>query len=139
MADQIREVMTSDPAYVESDSTVQEAASLMKDRDVGAIIVTEDGQTKGIVTDRDIAVRVVAEGRDPATTRASEASSSDPATLSPDDSVEDAAKVMRERNIRRLPVVEDGKPVGVVSLGDVSQERDAGDTLADISAAAPNN
>jgi CBS domain-containing protein len=139
MADQIREVMTSDPACVESSSTAREAASLMKDRDVGAIVVTDGGEAKGIVTDRDIAVRAVAEGKNPSDTQVQEICTSDPTTLGPDDSVEDAAKAMRENNIRRLPVVDGGKPVGIVSLGDVSQQRDAGETLADISAAAPNN
>lgn len=139
MAKQIREVMTSDPTCVDSSATVQEAASLMKKEDVGAIVVTDDGQVKGIVTDRDIAIRAVPEGLDPSSTSVEQISSSDLTTLGPDDSVEEAAEAMRDNNVRRLPVVEDGRPVGIVSLGDVSQEHDAGETLADISAAAPNN
>jgi CBS domain-containing protein len=106
---------------------------------VGAIVVTEGEQVKGIVTDRDIAVRGVAEGLDPSSTVVEQISSSDLTTLGPDDSVEEAAGAMRDNNVRRLPVVEDGRPVGIISLGDVSQEQDAGETLADISAAAPNN
>lgn len=139
MGKQIREVMTSGPACVESGATVQDAASLMKEKDVGAIVVTEGEQVKGIVTDRDIAIRGVAEGLDPSSTVVEQISSSDLTTLGPDDSVEEAAGAMRDNNVRRLPVVEDGRPVGIISLGDVSQEHDAGETLADISAAAPNN
>jgi CBS domain-containing protein len=139
MARSIKEVMTSDPRTVDAADSVADAAKIMAEADVGAVIVVEDGQVSGIVTDRDIAVRAVAEGRDPSGTKAGEIATGSPTTLSPDDSVDDAVKAMEEQNVRRLPVVEDGRPVGIVSLGDVAEERDAGEALADISSAPPNN
>jgi CBS domain-containing protein len=139
MARSIKEVMTSDPRTVDAADGVADAAKIMAEADVGAVIVVEDGQVSGIVTDRDIAVRAVAEGRDPSGTKAGEIATGSPTTLSPDDSVDDAVKAMEEQNVRRLPVVEDGRPVGIVSLGDVAEERDAGEALADISSAPPNN
>jgi CBS domain-containing protein len=119
MARSIKEVMTSDPRTVDAADSVADAAKIMAEADVGAVIVVEDGQVSGIVTDRDIAVRAVAEGRDPSGTKAGEIATGSPTTLSPDDSVDDAVKAMEEQNVRRLPVVEDGRPVGIVSLGDV--------------------
>ena len=139
MAQSIKEVMTSDPRTVDAADSVADAAKIMAEADVGAVIVVEDEQVSGIVTDRDIAVRAVAEGRDPSSTKVSEVATGSPKTLSPDESVEDAEKAMREQDVRRLPVVEDGRPVGIVSLGDVAEERDAGEALADISSAPPNN
>jgi CBS domain-containing protein len=139
VAQSIKDVMTSDPRTVDAGDSVADAARIMAEADVGAVIVVEDGQVSGIVTDRDIAVRAVAEGRDPSSAKASEIATGSPTTLSPDDSVDDAVKAMEEQNVRRLPVVEDGRPAGIVSLGDVAEERDAGGALADISSAPPNN
>ena len=139
MAQSIREVMTKDPITLSADQPVIEAARCMRDRDIGNVIVTEGDRTAGILTDRDIAIRVVAEGRDPKTIKMSEVPSMNPATISPDDSVDDAVRMMREHNIRRLPVVENGRPVGVVSLGDLAMDRDPRSALADISSAPPNN
>ena len=139
MAQSIREVMTKDPITLSADQPVIEAARCMRDRDIGNVIVTEGDRTAGILTDRDIAIRVVAEGRDPKTTKMSEVASMNPATISPDDSVDDAVRMMREHNIRRLPVVENGRPVGVVSIGDLAMDRDPRSALADISSAPPNN
>jgi CBS domain-containing protein len=138
MADTIRDVMTSDPATVEASATVQDAAQLMDQKDIGAVLVVENGEVQGIVTDRDIAVRVVAKGNGPdASVR--EAATTDLESLSPDDSIEDAIKKMEQADVRRLPVVEDGKPVGIISLGDLAQAKDRDSALADISSAAPNN
>jgi CBS domain-containing protein len=111
----------------------------MADADVGSILVTEADVLSGIVTDRDIVVRAVAQGRDPDETRAGDVCTSDPQTLSPDDELGDAVRQVKESNIRRLPVVEDGKPVGILSLGDLAQRLDADSVLADISAAPANN
>ena len=138
MAESIREVMTRDPRTVEIDDPVIDAARIMRDDDVGAVVVMEQDQLAGIVTDRDIVVRAVAEGRDPSQTKVSEICSRDVTTLSSEDSIKDAIKTMREHDVRRLPVTENGRPVGIVSLGDLAIARDPESVLADISAAPPN-
>jgi CBS domain-containing protein len=91
-----------------------------------------------LLTDRDIAIRVVAEGLDPKTTKVGDVASLGLTSLTPDDSVDQAVRLMRERAVRRLPIVEGGKPVGIVSLGDLAMERDPDSALADISAAPAN-
>jgi CBS domain-containing protein len=140
MAEQVRDVMTPEPACVSAEETTDKAAQLMRDRDVGSIVVTENGSgVAGIVTDRDIVVRAVADGKNPTEVRVSEVASSNPATLSPDDAINDAIGRMREENIRRLPVVEGDRPVGIVSLGDLARAQDPNSVLGDISAAPPNN
>jgi CBS domain-containing protein len=90
------------------------------------------------VTDRDVAIRVVAAGRDPGTMAVRSIMSRDIASVSPSDTIEDAKAQMRAANVRRLPVIENGRPVGIVSLGDLSIAADAGTTLADISVAPPD-
>ena len=133
----VGDVMTADPHCVDASATLAEAAQVMRDRDVGSVIVTEAGTATAIVTDRDIAVRAVADGRDPNETRVGDVSSGELATLSPDEEVGDAVRKMTDKDIRRLPVVEDGKPVGIVSLGDLAREQDPDSALADISASDP--
>jgi CBS domain-containing protein len=138
MADTVRDVMTSDPKTVDASATVKDAAEIMADENIGNVLVVENGEVHGIVTDRDIVVRVIGKGNGPdASVR--EAATSGVEWLSPDDSVEDAIKKMEHADVRRLPVVEDGKPVGIVSLGDLAVEKDRDSALADISAASPNN
>jgi CBS domain-containing protein len=138
MAQSIRDVMTANPISLPAASSVADAARAMRDTNIGDIIVLDDSRICGIVTDRDIVVRAVAEGRDIATTRLGDICSQELATLSPSDSVEDAVHFMREKAIRRLPVVEGDKPVGIVSLGDLAVERDPHSALGHISAAPPN-
>lgn len=138
MAQSIREVMTKDPQTLSQDASVVEAAKLMDQHDIGNIIVVRDSQIWGILTDRDIVVRAIAEGRDPAKTKVGDISSEELTTLSPDETVDRAVELMRERAIRRLPVVEGETPVGIVSLGDLAEEKDPRSALADISKAAPN-
>ena len=135
----VRDVMTADPITLDSGATAVDAARAMRDSDIGAIIVLDGDGTCGIVTDRDITIRVIAEGRDPATTKLGDICSRDLTTLAPTDSTQRAIELMREKAIRRIPVVEGDQPVGIVSLGDVSVEQDAGDALADISSAPANN
>jgi CBS domain-containing protein len=139
MADTVRELLKGDPVTVEADATIQEAAKLMADNDIGNLPIVENSEVKGIVTDRDIVVRVIAKGDGPdASVR--EAATTDVETISADTSIDDAIQKMEQSNVRRLPVVEDdGKPVGVITLGDLAQERDKSSALADISAASPNN
>jgi CBS domain-containing protein len=139
MAQSIREVMTADPQTVSSDATLEEAAREMQSDDIGAVLVTDNGDVAGILTDRDIVVRAVAEGRDPSSTRVADVATRDVKTLTPDSSIDDAIKLVREQNVRRIPVVEDGRPAGIVSIGDLAIERDTDSALADISSEPPNN
>lgn len=133
----VREVMTANPVVVPKDASVLEAARLMRDRGIGDVIVIDGDEAEGIVTDRDIVVRAVAEGSDPGRVRVEEVLSGELATVAPDDPVERAIELMRQKAIRRIPVVEAGKPVGVVSIGDLAIERDAASVLADISEEPP--
>ena len=139
MAQSIQEVMTRDPLSVDADETLTRAAEIMKQSDIGAVIVTENGEMSGLVTDRDIIVRAIAEHRDPESTKVRDVATTDYESVSPDASVEDAIKIVRGSNVRRVPVVQDGKPVGIVSIGDLAIERDKGSALADMSAAPSNN
>jgi CBS domain-containing protein len=139
MAGTVEEIMTRDPRTVEIGDSVVDAARVMRDGDIGNVIVTDGGQVAGIVTDRDIVVRAIAEGRDAQSTTVGDVCTSGPRTLEAGDSVEAAAQAMGENSVRRLPVVRDGELVGVLSLGDLAQDRDAGQPLADISAASPNH
>jgi CBS domain-containing protein len=138
MVQRIRDVMTTDPTTLPEDATVADAARRMRDEDIGDVLVVREGELTAILTDRDIAVRVVAEDRAPAETRLGEISSKDMATLSPDDTIADAVRIMRDRALRRIPVVDKGRPVGIVSIGDLALERDTDSALADISASEPN-
>jgi CBS domain-containing protein len=120
--------------------TVLEAARAMRDAEIGDVIVVNSQNTlKGIVTDRDIAVRSVAENRDPSQTTLLNICSESLTVLSPSDGISDAVRVMREHALRRLPVVDGGTPVGIVSLGDLAVFRDPDSVLADISAAPANH
>src|SRR5687767_15738497 len=138
MARTVEEIMTRDPRTVNADDPIIEAARTMRDSDIGDVIVLQDGDVGGIVTDRDIVVRGLADGRDPQSTSVSEVCTTGIEAIEPGASVEDALRKMREADIRRLPVVEDGRPVGIISLGDLAVEREPDSTLADISAASPD-
>jgi CBS domain-containing protein len=139
MAQSIREVMTADPRTVESSATLTDAAQAMRDDDIGAVLVVDGGRVTGIVTDRDIAVRAVAEGADPQTTKVADVCSSQLSALTVDQTVEDAIRLVRENNVRRIPVVQDGRPAGIVTIGDLAIERDTESALAEVSAAPPND
>jgi CBS domain-containing protein len=138
MARTVSEIMTVAPQTVEASAPARDAAGAMRDGDVGAIVVLDGGDLYGIVTDRDVAIRLVAAGRDPATTTVGDIASQDPTAIASDRSEEEAVALMRERALRRLPVVEDGQPVGILALGDLAVERDSDSALADISASDPN-
>ncbi len=139
MAGTVRDVMTTDLCEVELDTSLVEVAQMMRDYGVGDVLVVDDGQLRGIVTDRDIVVRAIADGRDPTRETADTVFSGQGlATVSPDTQLAEAARVMRERAIRRLPVVDNGRPVGMVTIGDLAVEQDEQSALADISAAPPN-
>ena len=136
---EIREVMTAAPETVTPDTTLRDTAKLMERADIGDVLVVEDEQLRGIVTDRDIALRGVARGLNPATTKVNEVFTPSAISVSPTASVDEAIRLMRQHDVRRLPVVESGRPIGIVSLGDLAASTDASTALADISAAPPNN
>jgi CBS domain-containing protein len=138
MAQQIRELMTLNPVALPGTASVHEAACAMRDAEIGDVIVIEHNEVCGIVTDRDIVVRILAETRDPATTTLADICSHSLVTVTPTDSVEEAVRLMRTHAIRRLPVVDGGQAVGIVSLGDLAVERDPGSALGKISDAPPN-
>ena len=138
MAKQIREIMTTNPVVMKSTDTVVEAACLMRDRNIGAVLVYKNDALCGIVTDRDLAVRVLPEGSHPAGVSLQSICSQDVTKLSPTDTTESAVKLMREKAVRRLPVIENGKAVGIVSLGDLAIHVDRASALGQISAAPAN-
>ncbi|HYH00666.1 MAG TPA: CBS domain-containing protein [Terriglobales bacterium] len=133
----IRDIMTTEIEVAEPEDTLEDVAVMMRDQDVGAIPVVEDDELIGIITDRDIVVRCVAEGKDPSEIAADEIISGDLHTITPDDDIEEARRIMADMQIRRLPVVDDGRLVGMVSLGDLAVKTDeeelVADTLEDIS------
>lgn len=134
----VSEVMTTEVESVQMNSTLEEAASIMKMENVGDVpVIDEDDDLVGIITDRDIVVRCVAEGKNPAETNVEEVLSHELETIEPDVDVEEAAQLMAERQIRRLPVCEDGELVGMLSIGDLAlKSRRAGassDVLREVS------
>ena len=139
MAQTVREVMTENVVTLQGSAPLTDAARRMKDADIGDVIVMADGEMCGMVTDRDIVVRAIAQGRDPQSTTLDEICTHQLATVGPDDSVDQAIQIIRERAVRRVPVVEGGRPVGIISIGDLAIERDHDSALADISAAEGNN
>ncbi|MCZ7683317.1 MAG: CBS domain-containing protein [Sandaracinaceae bacterium] len=138
MARLIRDVMTAKPKTLAGSATLAEAARVMRQEDIGDVLVVDDGKPCGIVTDRDIVVRGIAAGKDPGQTAVKDIASKDVVTLGPDDSIDEAIRLMREHAVRRIPVMESGKPVGIVSLGDLAVERDQRSVLGQVSAAPPN-
>lgn len=139
MAEIVRDVMTPDVVAVRPSASLVEAAQLMRAQDVGDVLVTDEGLLVGVLTDRDIMLRAVAEGADPLTVSARAVCTPDPVVIGPDDAVSTAVTLMREHAVHRLPVVEHGAPVGIVSLGDLAVSRDPDSALADISRAEPDN
>jgi CBS domain-containing protein len=138
MAQSVRDVMTPNPRTVSADTTLDDAAREMSQDDIGAVLVKENGSV-GILTDRDIVVRAVAEHKDPSATKVRDVATHDVASLTPDQSVDDAIRIVREKNVRRIPVLDGDKPVGIVSIGDLAIERDTDSALADISSEPANN
>jgi signal-transduction protein with cAMP-binding, CBS, and nucleotidyltransferase domain len=134
----VREVMTLKITSLPMSASVREAARAMRDANIGDVLVVKNGNLCGIVTDRDLVVRAIAEGREPASTTLAEICSADLATVSPTDSIDHAVQLMRQQALRRLPVVENGHAIGIVSLGDLAQNRDPHSALGEISAAPPN-
>ena len=131
----VREVMTSNPRCVSPNDSIQVAARIMKEEDTGVVPIVDNGRAVGIVTDRDIVLRAVAEGGIDRPVR--EIATKDVICVRPDDSTREATKIMSERQIRRLPVVDGDRLVGIVSIGDIAvkegKDGRTGDTLENIS------
>ena len=124
MAQTIRELMTKNPRTVSPDQTIRDAAQIMRDEDTGVVPITEGGNLVGVVTDRDIAIRAVADGKDGQTT-VREVASQDIVTIDPQQELDEALRLMAQHQVRRLPVVEeDGRLVGIVSQADVARHGD---------------
>jgi signal-transduction protein with cAMP-binding, CBS, and nucleotidyltransferase domain len=137
MAQHIRDLMTPTPVTLSAASTLVDAAIAMHDFNVGSILVFDNEQRYGITTDRDIVIRAIANGNYPATTKLGEVCSRELATVAPSDTVDKAVRIMRVKGIRRLPVVEYGPLVGIVSISDLAGEQEPRTFLADHSDAPP--
>ncbi|MER6593993.1 CBS domain-containing protein [Micromonospora purpureochromogenes] len=135
----VGEFMTTRLVTMDGNDTLTAAAQEMRDSAIGDVVVTAGDDVVGIVTDRDITVRAVAENMDPNTTMLNQITSKDVVTVSQYDDAVAAADLMRTYAVRRLPVIDDGKLVGLVSMGDLAVEREPQSVLADISADEPNN
>ena len=133
----VRDVMTAEPIVLQQDQSIADAAQAMRDSAVGAVLVVDGDRLCGLVTDRDIVVRAVAEGRPPGSP-VGQVVSPDLIAVSADDAADEAARVMQAHAIRRLPVMDDGRIVGIVSIGDLAVSRGEDSALADISAAEPS-
>ena len=139
MGQTVSDIMTKAPVALSAEDTVRDAARHMRELNVGAIVVQKHGKLFGIVTDRDIVVRCLARDGNCDSTLLGDICSPEVATLRPDDDVDHAVALMRAKAIRRIPVVKNGKAVGILSLGDLALERDPESALGKISGASPNN
>lgn len=136
MGKRVRDAMTPGPETIQADRPAAEAAKLMKAADAGMIPVLNNGNLLGTVTDRDIVVRLVAEGKDPRSTPVREIASTDIVTIEPDRDLDEALELMAKHQVRRLPVVEDGRLIGVLAQADVAREgneKDVGHAVEEIS------
>jgi len=135
----VSDVMTRQVVYLPAQTTLDEAARVMKESDIGDVVVTDGATLAGMLTDRDIVVRAVAERADPATTTIGSIVTREVVMIEQHSTASEAAALMRERNIRRVLVCDsDRKLVGIVSLGDLAMQLDPNSALSDISEAAPN-
>jgi len=133
-----RDIMTQDAECVQESQSILDAAKELADRDVGAMpICGDDDRLKGMLTDRDIVVKVLAQGKDPSSTKVSEIAEGKPVTIGADDSIEDALRTMSEHKVRRLPVIDGHELVGIISQADIARNLDdekTGDLVEAISA-----
>jgi CBS domain-containing protein len=137
MGKSVQELMTGNPQTVEQSATVVDAARVMKERDTGIVPIVDGDRLVGTVTDRDIAIKVVAEGKDPQSTKVSEVASTNLVTVEPDQDLDEALRLMAKHQVRRLPVVDDdGTLVGIVSQADVARhasDEQTGEVVEEIS------
>lgn len=139
-ANTVRDVMSKNPLALPETASLAQAARAMRDSHIGVVLVNNgDDKLAGLVTDRDIVVRAVADGQDPNSIPLSRVLSKPEHKLEPDASIDSAVKLMSEAKVRRVPVMEDGRCIGIVSLGDLAIERDPDSALGKISSAPSNN
>ena len=138
-ATMVREIMTRDVISLQVDTTLEEAARTMRERDIGNVVVAEDDRLVGLVTDRDIVIRAVAEGMDPTSATLASVTSRDLVAVQPDDTAQSAALLMREQAVRRVLVVDEQGLCGILSIGDLATEIDPDSVLGGISGAPPNS
>jgi CBS domain-containing protein len=136
---QVREIMTTVPEAVGVSTSLRDAAGLMQRADVGDVLVMEGDELQGILTDRDVAIRGVAAALDISNAVVRDVFTPTVVSIPPTSTVQEAIELMREHDVRRLPVVESGRPVGIVSLGDLAVTREPTSVLADITTSPPNN
>ena len=123
MGTSVQDLMTSNPKTIASDSSVIEAAKIMRDEDVGIVPIVDGDRLEGTITDRDIAIKVVAEGKDVQSTTVGQVASRDLVTVDPKQDLDEALRLMAQHQVRRLPVVEeDGRLVGILAQADVARE-----------------
>ena len=138
MGKSARDIMTQDAECVQESQSILDAAKELADRDVGAMpICGDDDRLKGMITDRDIVVKVLAQGKDPSSTKVSEIAEGKPVTIGADDSIEEALRTMSEHKVRRLPVIDGHELVGIISQADIARNLDdekTGDLVEAISA-----
>jgi CBS domain-containing protein len=136
----VSDLMTKEVIYLPAETTLDEAARAMREADIGDLIVTEGSTLAGMVTDRDIVVRAVADRKDPASTTIGSIATRDIIMIEQNSPASDAADLMRERGVRRILVCDaDRRLVGIVSLGDLAMRLDPNSALSDISEQPPNN
>jgi CBS domain-containing protein len=136
MANSVRDAMTEAPRSIGQSASVVEAALLMRDADIGSLPITDDEQLVGMITDRDITTRVVAEAADPRTTTVADVYSRDLISVEPENDLNEALRLMARHQVRRLPVVENGKLVGIVAQADIAlreNEKKTGELVEAIS------
>jgi CBS domain-containing protein len=133
-----RDIMSQDADCVQESQSILDAAKELADRDVGAMpICGDDERLKGMLTDRDIVVKVLAQGKDPSSTKVAEIAQGKPVTIGADDSIEEALRTMSQHKVRRLPVIDGHDLVGIISQADIARNLDdekTGDLVEAISA-----
>jgi CBS domain-containing protein len=134
----VYDIMTTDVVHLQVDTTIDQAAKVMREKDIGNVVVADDERLIGLVTDRDIVVRAVADGLNPTTTVLGAVVSKDPITVRPDDTAHTAAVLMRDQAVRRVLVCDESGLVGILSIGDLAVQVDPESVLGGISGAAPN-
>jgi CBS domain-containing protein len=135
----VQDMMTTELSTLPPDAPIQLAARVMRDEDIGDVIILDDsGSVVGMVTDRDITIRAIAGGMDPEDTSIGEICSAELVTARPDQDVEEVMQLMQDQAVRRIPVMDGGTPVGVISLGDLAMELQPNSTLGRISGEMPN-
>lgn len=133
----VQDIMSKEVSFVAPSASVVEIANIMKQKDIGSVPVCENGMVLGIITDRDIVLRVIAAGKDVNQTKADQIMTADPVCVEEDASVQQASQLMSQYQVKRLPVVSNGKLVGIIALGDLAIEHihmnEAGEALSGIS------